>query len=71
MARWSERPVNVCARQRADRWVNVSACMSRSRRGSGMGGKRVIKINKMKMREGALKVLRTSEGLKIYFLDKS
>lgn len=36
-----------------------------------MGGKRVIKINKMKMGEGALKVLRRSEGLKIYFLDKS
>lgn len=46
--------------------------MSRSRRGSGVDGKRMIKRNnKMKMGEGALKVLRWLKGLKMYFLDKS
>lgn len=42
MTRWSERPVNVCASWRADRWVNVT-CMNRNSRGSGVDGQRLIK----------------------------
>lgn len=72
MARWRERPVNVCASRRTDRWVNVSECMSRSRKGSGVDGKRIIKRNhKMKIGEEALKVLRWLKGLKMYLFDKS
>ena len=68
---WMKWKNDKCLCQQASRWMGKCCRMSRSRRGSDMGGKMVIKRKKQKERvNGSTQGIKTSE-LEICFFDKS